>query len=140
MLCTLEIWKGWKQISHVSRWYQERAGSRNVDKNGGDAHHLPGSHADGLDAELPIAHVEKIFETRPQKVDDEDIVQAFLTKMVDLRDADCVMAKQMMGQPNAERNKRAHCTDDNQRGYDTSDIRLSAGELRPFGVPVCRFC
>ena len=38
------------------------------------AYHLPGSHADGLDVKLSTAHVKQIFETRPQKVDDEDVV------------------------------------------------------------------
>jgi len=48
----------------VNRRDQERAGNRNV-VNGGDAYHLPSSHADGLDVELPTAHVEQIFEARP---------------------------------------------------------------------------
>ena len=80
---------------HVSQKY-----CRN--RNYGDgAHHLPCSHANGLDREFSITHVEEIFETRPQKIDDEDVVQTFLAKMVDLRDTNC---ERMMGQANVELN------------------------------------
>ena len=52
---------------------QEGAGSGGVETEDG-AYHLSGSHADGLDVKLSTAHVKQIFETRPQEVDDEDVV------------------------------------------------------------------
>ena len=84
----------------MSRRDQEGAGSRNVVESGGegvDAHHLSGSHADGLDVEFSVAHVEKVFETRSQKVDDENVVQSLLAKVVDLRNAGCFVEEQMRG-------------------------------------------
>jgi len=75
----------------VSQRDQEGTGSRNVEDEGG-AYHLPGSHADGLENEFSTAHIEQIFETGPQQVDDEDVVQPLLTKVVNLRDAGCLMA------------------------------------------------
>ena len=53
----------------------------------GDTHHLLRGHADRLDAELAAAHVEEVFEVGPEQVNDEDIVQTLLTKVVDLRNA-----------------------------------------------------
>jgi hypothetical protein len=50
-------------------------------------HHLSCSHADGLYRELLPVHVKKIFETGSEEVDDQDIVQTFLEKVVDLRDS-----------------------------------------------------
>jgi hypothetical protein len=52
-----------------------------------ETHHLLGDHHDSLDAELPSAHVEHVFETRTEEINDEDVVQAFLAKVVDLRNA-----------------------------------------------------
>ena len=64
-------------------------------------------------------------------------MQTLLAKVVDLRDAGCFMAEEMAGQKPLDTalDERESCTDDNQRGYGTSDIHLSAGELQPFGVP-----
>lgn len=89
---------------HVSQRDQEGGEGRKVG-NGGYAHHLPGGHADGFDGEFSATHVEEIFETGPQKVDDENVVQALLTKVVDLRDTGCFAEKQVMGQLNAKLNK-----------------------------------
>jgi hypothetical protein len=66
-------------------------------------------------------------------------VQTLLTKVVDLGDASCFVAKSVMGQLNTKLSGEVYCTDDSQRGYDTSDIHLSAGGPRPFGVPARRF-
>lgn len=86
--------------NHVSR--RDREGGNVGD--GGYAYHLPGGHADGLDGEFPAAHVEEIFETGAQKVDDEDVVQALLTKVVDLRDTGCFAEKQAKGELKAAQN------------------------------------
>jgi hypothetical protein len=56
-------------------------------RKGTRPHHLSCSHADGLYRELPPAHIEKIFETGSKEVDDQDVVQTFLAKVVDLRDS-----------------------------------------------------
>lgn len=51
------------------------------------SHHLLGGHDDGLDAELAAAHVEEILERRSKEVDDEDVVEALVAKVIDLGDA-----------------------------------------------------
>jgi hypothetical protein len=43
--------------SHVSQGIKKRTGEETL-KNEGGAYHLPGSHADGLDAEFSTTHVE----------------------------------------------------------------------------------
>lgn len=50
-------------------------------------YHLAGGHADGLDREFAATHVEEVLETGPQEINDEDVVQAFLSKVVYLWDA-----------------------------------------------------
>lgn len=63
-------------------------------------------------------------------------MQTLLTKVVDLRNAGCLMARQITRSAEyAESNERAHCTDYSRRGCDTSDIHLSVGGPRPFEVP-----
>jgi hypothetical protein len=47
------------------------------------------SHAYGLDGELATAHVEQVFKIRSQEIDREDVVQAFLAKVMYLGNADC---------------------------------------------------
>jgi hypothetical protein len=42
------------------------------------------SHANGLDGELTTTHIKEILEVGPQEVNDEDIVEALLTKVVHL--------------------------------------------------------
>ena len=49
-----------------------------------DTYHLPCRHAYSLDGELAATHVEEVLEIRTEEVDDEDIVEALLTKVVDL--------------------------------------------------------
>ena len=51
-----------------------------------DAYHLLSSQADSLDGELAAAHVKEVFEVWPEEVNDEDIVETLLTKVVYLRD------------------------------------------------------
>lgn len=52
-------------------------------------HHLFGCHYDSLDAELSPAHIKEVFQARPQQVDDQNIMQAFLSKIIDLGDTGC---------------------------------------------------
>ena len=48
-------------------------------------HHLPCSHAHRLDREFAPTHVEQVLEAGPQQVDDQDVVQTLLAKVVYLR-------------------------------------------------------
>lgn len=52
-----------------------------------DTYHLPCRHAYSLDGELAATHIEQVLQTRSEEIDDEDVVEAFLTKVVYLRDA-----------------------------------------------------
>lgn len=45
-----------------------------------------GDHDDGLDRESPSASVEKVLERGTEKIDDENIVEAFLAEVVNVRD------------------------------------------------------
>ena len=55
----------------------------------GCTNHLLGDHDYSLDGELPVAVVEQILQTGAQQVDDQDVVQALLAKVVDIRDPGC---------------------------------------------------
>ena len=46
-----------------------------------------GDHDDSLDGEPAVAVVEKILKTRTKQVNHKDVVQSFLTKVVDVGDA-----------------------------------------------------
>jgi hypothetical protein len=46
--------------------------------------HLLRCHDHRLDAKLAPAHVEQIFETWPEQVNDEDVVETLLAEIVDL--------------------------------------------------------
>lgn len=46
-----------------------------------------GDHDDGLGGELATTHVKEIFEGGAEEVDDEDVVEALLAKVVDCRHA-----------------------------------------------------
>jgi len=49
------------------------------------AHHLLRGHADRFDWKLAPAHVEKVLQVGAKKVNDQHIVQAFLPKVMNLR-------------------------------------------------------
>ena len=51
--------------------------------------HLLGDHDDSLGREATVAVVEQVFKGRPQQVNDEDVVQAFLTEVVNIGNASC---------------------------------------------------
>jgi len=50
-------------------------------------------HANSLDAELAAAEVEEVFQVRTQEVNDEDIMETLLSKMMDLRNAGCAVSR-----------------------------------------------
>lgn len=51
--------------------------------------HLFSGHAHSLDAELAVAHVEKVFQVRSQEVDDQDVMQPLRAIVLNLRDSNC---------------------------------------------------
>lgn len=51
------------------------------------AYHLLRHHHDGLRGELSTAVIEEIFQAGSEEIDDENIVQAFLAKVVNIGDA-----------------------------------------------------
>jgi hypothetical protein len=48
-------------------------------------YHLLRNHYHGLDGESPVTVIEEVFQTRPKQVDDENVVQAFLAKVINIR-------------------------------------------------------
>lgn len=50
-------------------------------------YHLLRDHANSLETKPPIAVVEQVFERWPQEVNHEDVVKAFLAKVVNIWDA-----------------------------------------------------
>lgn len=52
-------------------------------------HHLLSKHTRRLDTKLATAHIKQVFKTWSKKIDDQDIVQSFLTKMVYLWYTSC---------------------------------------------------
>ena len=103
-------------------------------KQGGNAHHLSRGHTHGLDRELAPTHVEQILQTGPEQINDENVVQSFLSKMVYLRDTgyrrlsvSCTRER--------ERVNETGQTDDILREYDRNDTRHGAAALLPFVVP-----
>lgn len=52
-------------------------------------YHLFRNHACGFDGEFSVAVVEQVFQAWAEKVNDQNVVKAFLTKVVDIWDANC---------------------------------------------------
>jgi hypothetical protein len=55
-------------------------------------HHLLGDHDYSLDRKLPVAVVEQVLQTGTEQVDDQDVVQALLTEVVNIRDPSCMVS------------------------------------------------
>jgi len=53
--------------------------------------HLLGDHDHGLDREATSAVVEEVLERGSEQVNDKDVVEAFLTKVIDIGDASCTL-------------------------------------------------
>jgi hypothetical protein len=51
--------------------------------------HLLRNHHHGLYGESPVAVVEEILERWSEEVDDQDVVEAFLAEVVDIRNSRC---------------------------------------------------
>jgi len=85
-------------------------------------------HTNGLDAELAAAEIEEVFQVRTQEVDDENVVETLLSKMVDLRNTDCVVSRR--------RGVREHfSTDAKTTGPHTSAVQ---GSVRSILIPQLR--
>ena len=81
LLCTLSIrviWNTRGKVDVLERVLKERWIK--------DTYHLQGEHANHFDSVLAIAHVEEVFEVGPEEVDDEHVVQTFLTEVMRLRE------------------------------------------------------
>ncbi len=103
-------------------------------------HHLPRRHANGLHRELPSTHIEQVLQARAQEIDDEDVVQALLSKVVYLRDSGCMTQcaeyaarDDQSGEGGGGEEKG---TDDSRQGYDTSDTHRATEEPPLSSVPV----
>ncbi len=94
-------------------------------------YHLLGHHADRLEAEPPVAVVKKILQRRAEQVDDQDVVQAFLAKVIDIGNAGC--RAWLDGKPLESRRRITHGS---PPGSCTSDTRRAAEERRSSWVPV----
>ena len=53
------------------------------------AYHLFGYHDDRLDGKFPVAVVEEILQTGTEQIDYQDVVEAFLPEVVDIRNPSC---------------------------------------------------
>ena len=48
-----------------------------------------GYHDNSLDGELPVAMVEQVLQTGTEQVDDQNVVEAFLAEIIDIRNPGC---------------------------------------------------
>jgi hypothetical protein len=62
-------------------------------------YHLLRYHDNGLDGELAVAVVEQVLQAGPEQVDDQDVVEAFLAKVIDIRDPGCTRLAEVDVQP-----------------------------------------
>jgi hypothetical protein len=65
-----------------------------------DAYHLFGYHDNSLDGELSVAVVEQVLQARAEEVNDENVVEALLTKVIDIRDPGCMRSVLFLGRRN----------------------------------------
>lgn len=56
---------------------------------GSETCHLLGRHTHSLDAELAVAHVEKVFQVGAKEVDHQDVVEPLRAIVLNLRDSNC---------------------------------------------------
>ena len=59
--------------------------------------HLLGNHDHSLDGESAVAVVEEILQGRAKQVNDKNVVEAFLAKVIDIGNTSC---EKMKGQHN----------------------------------------
>ena len=56
-----------------------------------ETYHLLCYHDDCLDRKLPVAVVKQVLETWTEQIDHQDVVEAFLAKVINIRDPGCQM-------------------------------------------------
>jgi hypothetical protein len=54
---------------------------------GKGTHHLLGYHNNSLSGEAAVAVIEKILQRRTEKINNEDVVQALLSEIIDIGNA-----------------------------------------------------
>lgn len=54
-----------------------------------DTYHLLGYHDHRLDGELSVAVVEQVLQAGAEEVNDQNVVEALLAKVIDIRDPGC---------------------------------------------------
>jgi hypothetical protein len=52
-------------------------------------YHLLCNHYHGLDGKFTVAVIEQVLQAGPEQVNDQDVMKAFLTKVVDIGDTGC---------------------------------------------------
>lgn len=97
--------------------------------------HLFRSHANCFDGELAAAEVEEVFQVRAQEVNNENIVETLLTKMVDLRNADCVASGENICINTALAWERARTAGSHTGAVQSSVRSIFIPKLRGFGFP-----
>ena len=54
-----------------------------------NTNHLLRYHDDRLDGELPITVIEQVLQAGSEQVNDQDVVEAFLAEVVNIRNPGC---------------------------------------------------
>jgi len=101
--------------------------------------HLLRGHTNSLDAKLAPAEVEEVFQVRTQEVDDKNIMEALLSKMVDLGNAGCAESRgRSMREHWAGREKRENgrATYKCRSRFGMIDTHLEVGGLQTSEVPI----
>ena len=75
----------WIVCTRVS-WERGEA-KYHIIEQGLSPYHLLCSHANGLDSKLSCTHVEEVLQTGAQEVNHENVVEALLSNVVDLRNS-----------------------------------------------------
>ena len=102
--------------------------------------HLLRGHTNSLDAELATAEVEEVFQVGTQEVNNENVMETLLSKMVDLRNTGCAESRgRDMHEHRAGRGRRGNSrvTYGYRSRFGMIDIRLEVGGLQTSEVPMC---
>ena len=102
------------------------------------ANHLLCGHTNGLDAELASTEVEEVFEVGTQEVDDKNVMETLLSKMVDLRNTDCVVSRERGAGEHFDGCKNNGTTYECRSRFGTIDTHPAVEELQTSEVPVGR--
>ena len=95
-----------------------------------------GGHTNGLDGELAAAEIEEVFQVRTQEVDDENVMETLLSKVVDLRYTNCVVSRGRGMRENFDGCKNNGITYECRSRFGTIDTHPAVEELPTSEVPV----